>query len=317
TEKRAKTNRPASHFSTTTRSKNEDLASKNTPEKSNTDTPVFHPKQPEPPARERAETSEYAGFSALPGLKMAPFVRAAATPEMASVSLPENGRWQVGWSVSAFVFGDSPASPMLKTGPRVIYDLPGRWAIGVEGLYFLDKTDHAPAGESAQTSFGFGGDYDAYQIIPTSAHWLELPVFVQFKTGRHVFGAGVSASGLMGLRGDLVFQNHKAAWERTDEENAEFARESAQALAVYQSTGTLNEVRFTTSEKVTSGWFRDSDIRRLQWSVFGGYGVRLTPAFSVEIRAQYRLSDYYKTTAKRAAEKSPWGVGISANWRFK
>ena len=67
--------------------------------------------------------------------------------------------------------------------------------------------------EAKQKRYGFGAREEVYQLHPSALHYLEWPLYLQFRNGRQYLEAGLSVQYLLGVQGQLNKESSLFPWE--------------------------------------------------------------------------------------------------------
>ncbi|MEL6867219.1 MAG: outer membrane beta-barrel protein, partial [Bacteroidota bacterium] len=84
------------------------------------------------------------------------------------------------------------------------YRLSRRWGLNAELLYQYRRGQFMNTNESEQVVFGFGREGTVHQLRPENLHYLQMPIYVDWRMGKHAVSAGVVPTLLTGARGELL-----------------------------------------------------------------------------------------------------------------
>ncbi|MCR9288845.1 MAG: outer membrane beta-barrel protein [Bacteroidetes bacterium] len=262
-------------------------------------------------------------------LKLNPFfIKETKEIKALTTFKPEKTRkLQIGLVGSLVYFPNSKLDSELnyKGGMSIGVPLVGRWSLGTELSYFVFKEEMEAIGESPQAAFGYSGDYDTYQLRPSSLHFLNLPIYAKYQLGYHALECGLAFDYLLGARGELVLEDHLQSWERDDVQNQKYIQSVAVAASVNGQNENLNDIRYTENGVVQKGWLDDSALNKIQTQLLLGYNYRFNSKTALGIRAQYRLTNYnnpnndFETTEtdpKSVKNDTPLSVHFSIQYRI-
>ena len=192
-----------------------------------------------------------------------------AYAELKKVKLPKEKKFAFGITASGLIY---PAVKNEKNwigfsaGALAKHHFTRKLALNAEILYTYRSGTFNISSSSTQTKFGFGKRVITYLHKPENLHFLELPIYVQYKVGKHRFEAGGMAGYLFGVRGRIEKQSSLYPWERSDENDFE-------------------------SENYASGWIAKDGFNSLNVSGLIGYKYRLSDGFLIGLRGVYRFGD--------------------------
>jgi hypothetical protein len=148
--------------------------------------------------------------------------------------------------------------------------------------------------KTSQTVYGFGKKTFDYSSNPESLHFVDFPVYVQYKSGRHRVDGGFTFSFLTGVRGNIEKQTSLLPWERTGESAF-------------------------SNENLSRGWLYKSDFNSFNTSLLLGYRYDLNKNFGLGLRSSYRFDDLFKNidSGKQALlESGPLHFNVLVSWYF-
>ncbi len=143
-----------------------------------------------------------------------------------------------------------------------------QWSVQSDFLYEWRGGQFGNAGTVAERRYNFGLEEKVFELRPESLHYLNIPIYLQFKNGRQYLEAGLSMSYLIGARGELRENTFLQPWERSSNATMETKVETRVA---------------------ESGWLDDSAFRTWRMGVLLGYRYELGKKWNLSLQAQYRL----------------------------
>ena len=168
----------------------------------------------------------------------------------------------------------------LTAGLSIKYKLRPQISLNADLIYQYRPGNFSSVASTKDVNYGFGKTEIENLLLPTSLHYVELPVYLQYQTGRHFLEAGLSASYLTGIRGGIV----------------------------------KNDVLDTTTpliiDKVT--WLENKAFKPLNAQVLLGYQFGLSPNASIGLRANYTLGGIQNVST--AIKPSKLYFSATAKW---
>ena len=168
------------------------------------------------------------------------------------------------------------------------------FSLNAELLYTYRTGTFGNSSKSVQTDYSFGKQTNEFSLQPESMHFLELPIYLQYRMGRHGIEGGLTFSYLAGIYGDIEKQSSLMPWERVDSN------------------------KFTT-ENYSSGWLAKDDFNSFHTSLLIGYRYYVNQEIVIGIRSSYRFGDFLKTTENPETillESGSVHFNVSASWFF-
>lgn len=218
-------------------------------------------------------------------------------PELKKQATPKNNPFSFGLTASALIYpakNDEKRWIGASFGVVGEYNLLNYLSLNAELLYTLRSGTFGTTSGTIQTIYSFGKKTIEYSLYPENLHFLEVPVYVQYKTGKHGIEGGLTFSYLAGIRGNIEKQTSLFPWERTGEDD--FSRENQSA-----------------------GWVAKDDFNSFNASLLLGYRYYLSQKIAIGLRSNYRFGELLKNTENQEQafpESGPLHFNISANWYF-
>ncbi len=222
------------------------------------------------------------------------------SPEYAKlkkVRIPKTRNFGFGITASGLIY---PAKQSEKAWIGVSFGLLGQYKIlnalslNAELLYTYRTGTFNAISKTTQTDYGFGKKTFDYSSKPESLHFVDFPVYVQYKSGRHRIDGGFTFSFLTGVRGNIEKQTSLLPWERTGESAF-------------------------SNENLSRGWLYKSDFNSFNTSLLLGYRYDLNKNFGLGLRSSYRFGDLFKNidSGKQALiESGPLHFNVLVSWYF-
>ena len=92
----------------------------------------------------------------------------------------------------------------LTAGLTMKYKLRPQISLNADLIYQYRPGTFSSVASTKDVNYSFGKKEIENHLLPTSLHYVELPVYLQYQVGRHFLEGGLSASYLVGVRGGIV-----------------------------------------------------------------------------------------------------------------
>lgn len=92
----------------------------------------------------------------------------------------------------------------MTAGLTMKYKLRPQISLNADLIYQYRSGNFSPVASTTNVNYSFGKKEIENQLLPTSLHYVELPVYLQYQIGSHFLEGGLSASYLVGVRGGIA-----------------------------------------------------------------------------------------------------------------
>ncbi len=218
-------------------------------------------------------------------------------PNLQKLSIPKTKLFRLGLTASSLFY---PAKNSEETWIGASFGLVGQYqfqkafSLNSELLYTYRTGTFGAVSKTEQTNYSFGREQVEHSLQPKSVHFVELPIYLQFRSGRHGIEGGLTFTYLTGVYGNIEEQKSLFPWERSSETSV-------------------------SEETLSSGWLSKSDFKSFNTSGLLGYRYYVNQNFMVGLRASYRFSDFFKNSdnnEQALLESGPLYFNVSASWFF-
>ena len=155
----------------------------------------------------------------------------------------------------------------LNAGLTFKYKWRPQLSLNADLLYQYRPGDFAPIASSSIRQYSFGISGQENQLLPTSLHSVEFPLYLQYQTGKHFLEAGISASYLTGVRGGVA------------------------------SLDLLDSSTASPAKVDNKSWIENTGFNNFGTQLLMGYSFGLSQNASIGLRANYRLGDVQNVNA--------------------
>ncbi len=210
------------------------------------------------------------------------------------ISIPKPRSFRIGLTAAALFYPSKNNSTTLTgAGFGVIgeYKLLNALSLNAELLYTLVDGNFGATSQTTHTIYGFGKKEIEYRLKPETMHFVELPVYLRYRFGKHGIEGGATLAYLAGLRGSIEKQTSLYPWERPDD-------------------GSI------PTETHKAGWIAKNDFNTFSFHLNLGYRYFPNQKFALGLRSGYRLGDLLKSNAQQFSGSEPLYFNLSASWYF-
>ncbi len=193
------------------------------------------------------------------------------------------------------------------------FPISNKWSIGSEISYLLFKSDFGTSSLSEQINYGYGGETDIYALIPSSLHYLEVPVYIQRNLVKSTLYGGFGISSLLGAYGKMEFQDNRLPWQRTEEENLLVEEK----IAMLRALESQEPYRYVEAETIQKGWLDTQNLQKIQTHLLLGYEFELKRNISLGLRLHYRLTNLHKSNPGFLKDDPRFMLQCSGTYFFK
>lgn len=147
----------------------------------------------------------------------------------------------------------------FKIGLTATYPLNDAWSLRAEALYYQQRGTFQSVRSSPQIKFLFGSTQQTLELIPSSLHYLEIPVLGLWKRQKHQVIFGASLNFLLGLYGKI---------------------------GDYTQNGTANAPTLNETQK---GWMDKEGFAPIRAHALLGYQWQMNQRLGLGLRVNYTL----------------------------
>ena len=233
------------------------------------------------------------------------------------VDRPSAGKFHLGMRASALIYPGPGTDASLfagySFGPVGEYRWRTGWWIELAPAYQQRRINlqSDSLAFAAQRTFGFGLDDDRYVLEVRSMHSATVQLGLGKLIGRRSgLEAGMIVGRLLGLRGDLLLQDHLYPWQRNAGQELVYARQ----LEDYYSDPDNSEFPvFREETSVDSGWLPLDGFRKWQFDPYLGFRQIIGTNLALSGQMTYRLLPL-TTGTEEQGEAWPLSLRISATY---